>query len=63
VAGGLWNRVMIVVPSFAKREQGNPKIVLGGIIGKESPRSPYMSSRVYKPGGMKTDHRSQKDHP
>lgn len=54
---------MIVVPSFAEREHGDPEIVLGGVLGEEPPRSPHVGGRIYEPSGMKTDHRSQEDRP
>lgn len=56
--GGI--RMMIVVPSFPKGQQGD-KPVIGGIIScDKAARAPDVSYRVHQPSSVQAHHRSQK---
>src|SRR5436190_8850012 len=56
VAGGGRMRVVIVMPAFAEREEGNPPAISGIIPGIEAARAPQMRGRVHEPGGVEANH-------
>src|SRR5690349_6582502 len=63
VTGRLGNSVMVVVPAFAKGQQGDPKTVFGSVVGEEATRAPHMRGGIYKPGGVQADNSSQEEAP
>ena len=49
-------RVMIVVPTFAKRDERHQQIVRGKVFGRKASRAPQVGDRVHHPGGMQPNY-------
>src|SRR5207244_8179783 len=56
-------RMMIVVPTLAKGEQGYPPTVARIFTGVEALPAPHMSGRVHQPGRVERKRHPQKDSP
>ena len=55
--------VMIVVPSFSKRDECHPTAISRGVGCLVSPRAPHVSGGVDQPGGVKIQDSAKKDAP
>src|SRR6185295_4508725 len=55
VARGSGMRVVIVMPSLAEREKGDPPAVSGIIPGIEAARAPQVRGRIHQPGSVETE--------
>jgi len=51
----LRGRVVIVVPSFLKREHSNPEAIGRRIAGDEALRSPHVCCGIYEPSAVEID--------
>ena len=56
-------RVMIIVPTFSERDEGNPPVVTGIVPCQETARAPHVSHRVHHPRAMQTDHHAKANTP
>src|SRR5271166_2853844 len=63
VARGNGMRMMIVVPSFTAREQGDPPAVARVVAGFEASRSPHVRRGIHKPGSVQAKGHAQEDSP
>src|SRR5581483_4831703 len=63
VRGRCGMRMMIVVPAFAKSQEGHPPAVSGKIAGSKAPRSPGMGCRIHQPGRMQEEHGAEEHSP
>ena len=63
VARRLRDRVMIVVPAFAERQDRDPETVRGVIAGQEALRPPHVRGGVYQPGGVQAENGPEENAP
>src|SRR5579863_4989109 len=56
-------RVMVVVPSFAARQQRNPPAVARVVASLKAPASPKVRGRVHQPGGMEAERDAERHTP
>src|ERR1700722_10981261 len=63
MARRLWLGVMVVVPAFAKGQNGDPETVSGSVAGFVALRAPHMRGGIHQPGGMQADDGAQEDSP
>src|SRR5271165_48964 len=63
VARGNGMRMMIVVPSFTAREQGDPPAVARVVAGFEASRSPHVRRGIHQPGSVQAEGHAQEDSP
>jgi hypothetical protein len=55
--------MVIVVPAFAERNQGQEKIILAGIGGLVAARAEQMAQRIDREGAVPTEDRAEKEAP
>src|SRR5271165_1413344 len=63
VTRGLRRIVMVIVPAFAKGENGHPKAIPGKITSCETLRAPYVRGGIHEPGGVHTEDGAQENAP
>jgi len=47
--------VVIIVPTFTKREGRDPPVITRIVVSREPALAPHVSGRVHQPGGMQTE--------
>ena len=55
--------VVVVMPAFARCDEGNEPVVAGVIASFEAAAAPHVCRRIHQPGAMQTDYDTQKDAP